>query len=173
MADLAQLGDLNTLATHGALSAWTWASDFLIVIVLVGFFFLFAYYVGKGPFIGLMISFYAGYALYQAFPYMEYLPTAPAIAKLGATLGIYLVLLAISYFILRRTVVSDFVYVGIFGMAILSFLGAGLVLALAYHIFPVRDVYTFTPALDVLFAPKQFFFYWFAAPLIGLFIFAK
>ncbi|OGG82077.1 hypothetical protein A3H77_02490 [Candidatus Kaiserbacteria bacterium RIFCSPLOWO2_02_FULL_56_11] len=173
MGTESQLSELNAIATSGVLSAWGAASDFLIILVLVGVLFLFAWYVGRGPFIGLLMSFYVGYALYTVFPYTSYLPSSPAGTALAAALALYAVLAGIAYLVLRRAVVSDFVYIGLFGMALLAFFGAGFLLALAYHVFPVRELYTFTPAIDALFAPKEYFFWWFIAPLVGLFFLAR
>ena len=90
-----------------------------------------------------------------------------------AQVGLYAALTLVFYIILRRVVVSDFLYVGIFGTIILSFLGAAFLIALAYHLFPVASVYDFTPAIDALFALKQYFFWWFVAPAIGLFFLAR
>jgi len=101
------------------------------------------------------------------------LPTAPAMTALLSQMALYAGLTLVFYIILRRVVVSDFLYVGIFGTIILSFLGATFLIALAYHVFPVADVYNFTPAIDLLFAAKQYFFWWFAAPAIGLFFLAR
>ena len=173
MDALSELGNLNTIATQSALGAWSWASDFLIVIILCGVLFLFAWYMGRGPFIGLLISLYAGYALYSVFPYASFLPASPPLVALGSAIAVYAVLAGIAYVILRRAVVSDFVYIGLFGLGVLSFLGAGFLLALAYHVFPIHEVYTFTPAVDMLFAAKQYFFWWFIAPLLGLFFLAR
>lgn len=167
------IAQVNALATHTALSAWNFGSDFLIIIVLVLLFFIFARGVGRGPFVALLLSFYCAYALYFTFPYMQYLPTAPALTALLSQLGVYFGLSFLFYVILRRVVVSDFLYIGLFGLLILSFLGAGFLLALAYHVFPVDSVYHFTPALDLLFAAKAYFWWWFAAPAIGLFFFAR
>lgn len=167
------LAQVNTLATHTALTVWNGASDFLIVLILLSVFFLFAWYVGRGPLVAVLLAFYAAYALYVAFPYMSYLPTAPALTALLAHIGLYLGLTLAFYIILRRVVVSDFLYIGIFGLIALSFLGAGFLLALAYHVFPVASVYTFTSAVAILFAPQQYFFWWFVAPAIGLFFLAR
>lgn len=167
------IAQVNTIATNTAMSAWAWGGDFLIVIVLVAFLFLFAWYIGRGQLVALLLAFYAGYAVYTVFPYASYLPTAPALTALLAHVGVYLGFSLVAYLILRRVVVSDFLYIGPIGLAILSFLGAGFLLALAYHVFPVHDVYTFTPAIDKLFAAKDFFFWWFGAPLVGLFFLAR
>ena len=167
------LAQVNTLATHTALSVWGVASDFLIVFILLSVFFLFAWYVGRGPFVAVLLAFYAAYALYLAFPYISYLPTAPATTALLAHIGLYVALTFAFYIILRRVVVSDFLYIGIFGLMGLSFLAAAFLLAFAYHVFPVASIYHFTPAIDVLFAPKEFFFWWFIAPAVGLFFLAR
>ena len=167
------LAQINTLATNTALSAWNLAGDFLIILVLLAAFFLFAWYVGRGPFIALLVAFYTAYAFYIVFPYKSLLPTTPAMTALLAEIGLYFALAALFYIILRRIIVSDFLYIGVFGLTILSFLGAAFLIALAYHVFPVATVYQFTPAVDILFAQKAYFFWWFAAPAIGLFFLAR
>lgn len=167
------LAQVNTLATHTALTVWGAASAFFIVLVLFALLFLFAYYVGRGPFVALLLSFYAAYAVYLAFPYGSYLPTAPAITALFAHVGIYLALVVLFYIILRRVVVSDFLYIGLFGLIALAFFGAAFLLALAYQVFPVTAIYQFTPVIDALFAAPSYFFWWFIAPAIGLLFLAK
>ncbi len=167
------IAQVNALATNTALTAWNSASDFLIILVLFTAFFLFAWYVGRATLVSVLLAFYAAYGVYAVFPYSEYLPTAPALTALLAQVGLYAALSLLFYIVLRRVVVSDFLYVGIFGTITLSLLGATFLIALAYHIFPVADVYRFTPAIDLLFAAKQYFFWWFAAPAIGLFFLAR
>ena len=167
------LAQVNTLATHYVFTIWNGMSDFLIVLVLFGVFFLFAWYIGRATLVSILLAFYAAYALYVAFPYASILPTAPALTALLAHIALYAGLTLVFYIILRRVVVSAFLYVGIFGTIVLSLLGATFLLALAYHVFPVADVYNFTPAVDALFALKQYFFWWFAAPAVGLFFLAR
>ncbi len=167
------IAQAQTILNHVLSNLPSFTGDFLVIFVLVGFLFLFARYTGRGQFVALIISLYSGYAMYSIFPFMGYLPSAPAITALASDLAVYGVLSGIAYVILRRIVVSDFLSIGIIGVAILSVLGAGLLMSLAYNVFPVQNVYTFTPAVDLLFAPKEYFFWWFVAPLIGLFVFAR
>lgn len=167
------LAQVNALATNTALTVWNFASDFLIIIILFGILFLFAWYIGRATLVSVLLAFYAGYAVYTAFPYTALLPTAPALTALMSHIGLYAALSFVFYIILRRVVVSDFLYVGIFGTIILAFLGSAFLIALAYHVFPVADVYNFTPAIDALFAAKAYFFWWFAAPAVGLFFLAR
>ena len=167
------LTEATSAVTTTALSAWAFASDFLIIIVLVLAFFLFAWYVGRGQLVAILLAFYGAYAIYLVFPFTEALPTAPPMTALLAQVGLYAALSIAFYVILRRVVVSDFLYIGVLGLIALSFLAAAFLIALAYHVFPVADVYTFTPAIDILFAAKQYFFWWFIAPAIGLFFLAR
>jgi len=167
------LAQVNELATNTALTVWSGASDFLIILILVAVFFLYAWYIGRGQLVSVLLAFYCAYALYLMFPYMSLLPTAPALTALIAQAGLYLGLAFLFFIILRRVVVSDFLYIGIFGLAALSFLAAAFLLALAYHVFPVAEVYNFTPAIDLLFAPKEYFWWWFVTPAIGLFFLAR
>ncbi len=167
------MAEVNNLATQTALSAWNVAGDFVIVIVLVAALFLFAYYVGRGPYVAALLALYAAYALYNVFPYMSFLPSGPPVTSTLAHIALYLVLSILFYIIMRRVVVSDFLYIGIFGLTVLSLLGAGFILALAYHTFGVTEVYHFTPAIDLFFAPAKYFFWWFVGPAIGLFFLAR
>ncbi len=163
----------SALAINTAANAWSFASDFAIVIVLLVVLFMFCWYVGRGPFIALITSIYVGYALYALFPYLAVLPTAPALTALGAKLILFIALCVVSYLILRRTAASDFVSMSLFGQIMLALLGSGLIIVLLYQAFPTREVYHFTPILNTLFAPKEYFFYWFIAPLLGLFFLAR
>lgn len=159
--------------THSALTVWNSISDLLIVIVPIIVFYLFAWYVGRGPFVAILLSFYCAYALYVAFPYLSLVPTAPAITAFFSHLGIYLALCFMFYVILRRVVVSDFLYIGSIGLLVLSFTATTFLIAMAYHVFNVTSVYSFTQLIATFLAPAKYFFWWFIAPAVGLFFLAR
>lgn len=165
---LAELSQVTTTAVHVLTPLWSFVDGFLILIVLFGLLFAFARVMDYGPFIALIAALYIGFALYVAFPYASYLPTAPAMTALGARLALYGVFTIMSYIILRKVAASDFINMSLVGSLIVSLLTAGFLMALAYQSFPVRDIYQFTPSLDQLFAAKEWFFAWFIAPLIGI-----
>ncbi len=169
----AALSQLTTLASNTSNSVWHLGSDFLIILILVAFFFGFAWYVGRGPFVAIMLSYYGAYAIYMAFPYEQYLPQAPALTALLAHAGVYAALGFAFYVVLRRVVVSDFLYVGNIGLIVLSLLASTFLIALVYHVFPISPIYHFSGTMDLLFAPKQFFFCLFIAPANGLFLLGK
>ncbi len=173
MPDAASITQVAEIAGPVANTVWNAVSDFVIILAIVGVFILFARYVGRGQFMAVILSFYTAYALYEAFPYKEILPTAPPITAVATHVGLYGALAFIFYVILRRVVVSDFLDIGSLGLILLSFLAAAFLLAMAYQLFDVASVYHFTSAIDMLFAPKEYFFWWFLAPAVGLFVFAK
>jgi len=166
------VAQITTLATQTAFSAWALANDFLIVLVLFILLFLFSQLVGRGPFVALLISLYAGYAVYSVFPYLSSLPTTPALTAFISNIALYAALSFIFFIILRRVIVSDFLYISGFGLAILALLGAGFLVALVSHAFSLTSIYQLTPALKGLFIPS-YFFWWFAGPAIGLLFLAR
>jgi len=173
MSATSSLSDVNALATHTASSVMNLGSDFFVVIIIIAILFLFAWYIGRGPFVAVILALYAASAVYTVFPYMSFLPASPASASVLAHVGLYAALTFGFYLILRRVVVSDFLYIGVIGLAVLSFLGAGFLIALGYHSFDVTSVHLFSSAIQALFAPSQYFFWWFVGPAIGLFFFAR
>ena len=158
-------------------NAGTFVNDFLLVIILLGFMLFFMLRSGRRGVVSLTIAVYVGLTLYNLFPFRDVVLAATAGAPL-ASLSLMIVMLlgftTIPYIILSRVVVTDFLgRSGIIFLLMISFLLTAMLLASAYHILPIRDFYAFTPVLDALFAPKEFFFWWFVSPLFALFMFAK
>ena len=157
------------LVSHSALTAWGYASNFLILIILYFVFYAFLMYIGRGPFVALVLAFYGAYAVYLVFPYMSYLPTAPKLTALLVHTGLYIALILFFYLILRRIAASDFLHVGMLGTFLLPFIASAFLVALAYHVFLLPSIYTFPVQISNLFSPNQYFFWWFIAPAAGLF----
>jgi hypothetical protein len=155
---------------------WTLGSDFLVVILLFVLIFLIAWWAGKAFIISFLLSLYTGYAIYSVFlkaSFLSYLPQSSPFITLGEMVGVFFVLCLIAFFIIHKALVPDFISIGFFGLLILSFLATGFLLALAFHSFPVVPLYSFTPEVSSIFAPDEYFFWWFAAPLAGLFFFVR
>ncbi len=168
------LSQVSTVATHTALTVWGAVASFVILIILTLFFYGFARYRGRGPYVALVLAFYAGYGVYRAIPqaYLNYLPSAPALTAVVVHAVLYLAIVFIFYIILRRVAVSDFIYIGLIGLLATSFLTGAFLVALAYHAFAITSVYHFNNSIANLFAPAQYFFWWFAAPAVALFFLA-
>ncbi len=168
------LSQVSTVATNTALTLWAAVASFVVLIILTLLFFLFSRYVGRGPYVALVLALYAGYAIYAVIPstYLAYLPSAPALTAVIVHAVLYLAFVFIFYIILRRVVVSDFIYIGLFGLIAISFLASAFLIALAYHVFSITNVYHFNTSIANLFAPARYFFWWFIAPAIALFFLA-
>ncbi len=167
--------EISNLATSATASAWIWGGNFLILIVLTVIILFFAMHQGASGLISLNLAVYAAYALYTVFPYRE------SIIQIGATplvqailsIGLYMILMALPFMISLRLTAPSFGQLSIFQNLLLSFVAAGFMLALAYHVFGISNIYAFSDPLNSLFAPKGYFFYWFIAPILGLYFLAR
>ncbi|XKT75008.1 MAG: hypothetical protein ACJKSS_02475 [Patescibacteria group bacterium UBA2103] len=167
----------NEIFQNTTASAGTFISDFLIIIILVGLMAFFMFRSGRRGVVSLTMAMYVGVCLYTLFPFKDVVLQAGQGQPL-VTLSLMLLMFGSftipPYIVLNRVVVTDFLgRSGIIFLLIISFLLTALLLSAAYHLVPIREFYAFTPALDALFGPKEFFFWWFISPLAALFALAK
>ena len=162
---------VSQVATNAWAHSYAVASNFLILVVLTVMFILLSYR-SRAGIISLLIAFYVGYALYMVFPYTKTVIDAGStpITKAGLSIALYLLMCIFPYRFVNRLVSGGIGVLSVVPRFALSFLSAAFLLALAYHVFPVSHIYTFPEPMNSLFAPDQYFFLWFVAPLIGLLI---
>lgn len=165
--------NVSSIATQGVASVWLVAGNFLILLILTLIMIGFSYRAGRGGIISLLVAFYVGYALYMVFPYTKDIIGAGSSVPTKAIISI--VIYAIGTFIpfhfIQRLVGNGFGTLSFLPRFALSLLSAAFLLALAYHVFHVSNIYTFPGPINSLFAPNEFFFWWFIAPLVGLLLF--
>lgn len=167
MEDIAvQVGNFTTSA---ASNSWALASNFVVLMVLTVVFILISYR-SRAGIISLLVSFYVSYALYMVFPYTKDIVGAGGSPMMKAiiSISIYAIGCIVPYMFIERLVSGGIGVLSVFPRFGLSFLAATFLMALAYHVFPVSNIYTFPEPMNTLFAPDQYFFWWFVAPLIGL-----
>ncbi len=166
--------EIGSLATSFAGDAWLFGGNFLILIVLTIILLFFAMRGGRSALISLILSLYAGYAVYLVFPYTQSIVNIADARIVQAFLSIVLYSIATIpfYIFIKRITGGGFGSLSVIQNFILAFLTAGFVMALAYHVFEVNNIYSFPDPLNQLFAPSGYFFYWFLAPLIGLYFLA-
>ena len=162
---------VSNIATASASHAWALIGNFLILVVLTIVMIGFSYYGGRGGIISLLMSFYVGYAIYLVFPYTNNIINAGSAALLKAILSVILFVVSslIPYLFINRLIRGGYGILSFVPRFALSFLAACFLLALAYHVFNVTHIYTFPEPMNTLFAPDRYFFWWFIAPLGGLF----
>ena len=150
--------------TTSAASAWGLIGNVLIFVVIVGALIVFSLRVGKAALLSLILSLYIGYAVYSVFPFSDLAGGTP----LG-NVSVYVVLTALAYLLVRKVGSNGIGRIQMVPLVILCLLTGGLVMALGYSTFEIDTIYDFPRTLDLLFAPKEYFFWWFIAPLVGAF----
>lgn len=165
--------NINSLAATGFQSAWLWIGNFLVLVILTVIMIGFSYKGGRGGIISLIVAFYAGYALYTVFPYTEAIVNAGGTTLIKAMLSVILFAIAtfIPFHFIQRLTTGGFGVLSFVPRFALSFLAAAFLMAFAYHVFYITNIYTFPDPINGLFAPDAFFFWWFIAPLVGLLFF--
>ena len=164
---------ITAFASNGAANAWILAGNFLILFILTLVMIGFSYKAGRGGIISLVVAFYAGYAIYIVFPYTTQIVAAGGTTAVKAIISIVLYLLAtyLPFHFIQRLVGKGFGVLSFVPRFALSFLAAAFLLAVAYHVFDVTNIYSFPDPINALFAPDRYFFWWFIAPLVGLLFF--
>ncbi len=167
--------DVGTAVSVAGADAWLWVSNFLALIILLVIVYVFAMREGGAGVISLNISLYTGYAIYSVFPYRDAIIAIGATPLIQAVLAIviFLLLSIVPFMITMRLTAPSFGQLSFFQGILLSLGAAVFLMALAYHVFEISNIYTFSDPLNQLFAPEGFFFYWFIAPLLGLYFFAR
>lgn len=161
---------VTDFASHSAASAGVWATNFLILLILFGLMLAFSYKAGRGGIISLLLSFYAGYAIYSLFPYTNAIITAGGtpIIKAVISIVIYSIATYVPFHFIQRLTKGGFGVLSFIPRFVLSLLAATFLLAVGYHVFHVSNIYTFPEPMNTLFGPDQYFFWWFIAPMLGL-----
>lgn len=170
----ASIIEIGNIATSLGSSAWLWAGNFLALIVLTTIILVFAMRAGRAGLISLILALYAGYALYIVFPYTNAVVGAGGTPLVQAAISIILFAAAsvLPFLLVNRLTGGGFGSLSIIQNFLLALLAAGFLLALGYHVFDISNIYTFPQPLNQLFEPEGYFFYWFVAPLIGLYFIA-
>jgi len=166
----------QTFATTGASEAWTLILSFLALIIITGVLFAFSLRAGKSSLVSLILSFYIGYAIYQVFPYADAILAigkGSAVTLVVAKLVIYAIATYIPFYVINRHASNDYFVPNKLIALFACFLAAAFLMAIGYHTFGAKSAYAFTPALDMLFAPASYFFWWFIAPLAGVYLLVR
>jgi hypothetical protein len=158
------------LASTGVADAWTFVLSFLAFIIIAGALYGWAWKSGRDVLVSFVFSLYAGYALYFVFPYSDDFIKAggSALNELVLRVILFAIFTGLAYWAIRRHSSAGYFRAGQVATVALAILASGFILAVLYHSLNAKSAYTFTDSLDALFAPKDYFFWWFIAPLIGV-----
>ena len=164
------MDSINSLATGGLGDIVSFVGSFLVLLVLAGALFLFALRAGRATFASLVLSLYAGFGLYTIFPYKGMLGAdGTSLGATAAGLLLFAVLTFVPYMLLRRVATGGHTRIAPVTLAVLSLVTAGFILALGYHVLNLEAVLPLSASLKAIVAPDSYLFWWFAAPLAGIF----
>ena len=144
-------------------------TDFFALIVLVAIIMAFAFYFGRDRLTALIAGMYAAVPLYLNFPYTSVFNGNPYLIVGYFVFCVVFAMIAFSGLAgyLSSDTASFFKTLG------LSVLAAGLLLAIAINMLPIREIYTLSPATLALFTSNHAFFWWLLAPLFGVFFLGR
>lgn len=167
--------EVGQTATAFGADAWLWLGNFIAVIILTVVIYMFTMRKGGAVLIAFNLALYIGYALYIVFPYKDAVIGIGATPLVSAALAVLLFAIATAgpLMLTLRLTPSQYGRLSIFQSLPLSLLAATFLMALGYHVFDISNIYTFSEPLNQLFEPEGYFFYWFVAPMIGLWFLAR
>ena len=137
---------------------FSFSSDVIIILVLIAIGSAYAYFMGKGRAVSLVLSFYPGILLYNNFPFFGE-------ASISVKLVIFVVAVLLVHLVLGRFITANFPYSKIrtvFESLVLGLISAGLILFVSYHTIPIEKLYNFSPwlilwSLAILFSGGSFY----------------
>ena len=164
------MDSINSFATGGLGDIVSFIGSFLVLLVIAVALFLFALRAGRATFASLILALYAGFGLYTIFPYKDLLGAGgtPLVATASGLL-IFGILTFVPYMLLRRVITGGHTRIDPITLVVLSLVTAGFILALAYNFFNLESVLPLSGSLKALVEPDSYLFWWFAAPLAGIF----
>lgn len=167
--------EVSNVATSGFESIWLLVGNFMALLILTLIMIGFSYKAGRGGIISLIIAFYAGYALYIVFPFTGDILEAggSTLVKAVISIGLYIAMTFVPFHFIQRLTSGGFGVLSFVPRFVLSFLAAAFLLTLAYHVFQISNIYSFPDPISSLFAPDEYFFWWFIAPLVALLFLVK
>jgi len=156
------LEQINTLLGNPS-----WDLLLLFLFVVTGFFVGIA--VSRRRMISFMVSLYVSGFIFDNFYYLDQLIGDSTIMNIFMYKIFFFFILVLASNVVLSSIMDD--YSGGSDKAwwevlILSFLTAGLFFSYLFHIFPSKEIFTFSPVVQNLFASSAAYFWWLISPII-------
>lgn len=156
------------------LSNPSWDIIVLFFFVSVGFFYGIS--AGKNRFVSLLFSLYVAGFLFENFFYLD---------KFIGKGNIFEVFLARVFVFLIMVFLLNILFFKVFRLNtesgerkwwqifLISLFSSGLFFSYIFHLFPSKEIFTFSPVVQNLFVSDAAFFWWLTLPLVALFLIRK
>lgn len=153
------------------LSNPSWDLIVLFFFVAVGFFYGIS--AGKSKLISFLISLYVSGFLFDKFYYLDQIIKTNSVdGAFMARSAVFLVILFIINLLFSKVLrlSSEGSEKKWWQALLISFLSAGLLFSYLFHLFPAKEIFTFSPIVQNFFASDSAFFWWLTLPLVALFL---
>lgn len=154
------------------LSNPSWDIIVLFFFVAVGFFYGIS--AGRAKLVSFMLSVYVGGFLFDNFSYIDELIKNGSIAeKFFSKVFIFFLLVLALNILFSKIITSGADNKKWWHALLISFSTSGLLFSYIFHIFPGKNIFTFSPLIQNLFASNDAFFWWLILPILALFFARK
>lgn len=161
-----QLEQINHLLSN---PSW----DLIAIFAFVAFGFFYGISVGKSKLLSLLFSLYVSGFLFENFYYLDKIVKGRTIIEEFLFRGFIFAAIVVVLTILFSKVFGGSYESGRrnwWKSLLLSFISAGLLFSYLFHLFPAREIFTFSPIIQNIFASDSAFFWWLTLPLVALFL---
>jgi len=150
--------------------------DVIIIFAFVAIGFFYGISAGRSNLLSLLFSLYIAGFIFENFYYLDRLVSGQNIMELFLFRAfIFAVLAGILFILFSQVLVSgyDSGARNWWKSLLLSFMATGLLFSFLFHLFPGKEIFTFSPMVQGLFASESAFFWWLTLPLVALFLARK
>lgn len=150
--------------------------DVLVIFAFVAIGFFYGISAGKSKLLALLFSLYVSGFLFENFYYLDKLVKGGTMMEDFMYRGfIFLAIVVLLTILFSKALAQNYDSgpKNWLKSLLLSFMAAGLLFSYLFHIFPGREIFTFSPVTQIIFASNSAFFWWLTLPLIALFLARK
>lgn len=150
--------------------------DVIVIFAFIAIGFFYGISAGRSKLLALLFSFYVSGFLFENFYYIDKLVIGKTMMEEFLFRGFIFAAIAVILTILFSKILTPTYDSGPrnwFKSLLLSFMSVGLLFSYLFHIFPGREIFTFSPLVQNLFASNGAFFWWLTLPLVALFLARK
>lgn len=169
MAQLANLQGISRILSHP-----TW--DLMIILFFLAAGFFYGITAGKTKLVAVLFSLYVSGLIFTNFSYLDFLTKGRTLIETFLVRGVAFAVLILLLTILFGRILSRDATSGTrvwWQIFVLSFLETGLLMSFTFQLLPAKELFTFSPIVQNIFASSRAFFWWLTLPLVALFFVSR
>jgi hypothetical protein len=147
--------------------------DVIVIFAFIAIGFFYGISAGKSKLLAFLFSLYVSAFVFENFYYLDKLVKGKTLTEDLLFKGFIFLAIVVALTILFSKVLTSTYDSGSrnwFKSLLLSFMSVGLLFSYLFHIFPGREIFTFSPLVQNIFASNGAFFWWLTLPLVALFL---